>query len=339
MAIEQVNIKETKNQLPDIPKSKEIYSGDINDAVITVQQVTGFEITPEWWAVHVGNDGSTDEILERFDSAFEKFIREQVTGEPATEQEINQAETRRIIIREADDEFGKFNEQFKGDPDYEKLSGEFLIALHAHLKNKYLSGETTGSQEEEPDFGITIELSDEYDDTERERLTDATSIALGAVDVLLDGETKNIFNGLTIKIGEGVASGGGEAIAAKNMITLNGQSMLMSIAEMRGVAGYKKGELTGGTIDENEPAGTLMYTLVHEMGHILDELTESGDKMHRVSSVESPTVYGREPDQYNTEKDHEAFAEGFAHLVYGMPTSQILEKAVRETIQLKLEEV
>jgi hypothetical protein len=339
MSTERIITPETKNQLPDIPKSKEIYSGDINDAVITVQQVTGFEITPEWWAAHVGNNGSTEKILERFDSAFEKFVREQVTSESVDEQEVDHTEIEQTALREAGNEYDKFNEQFKDDPDYDKLSGEFLIALHTHLMNKYFSGETTESYEEEPNFGIAIELSDEYDDTESRHLADATKQALEAVDTFLDGETKNIFSGLTIKIGEGVASGGGEAIADKNTVALNGRPMLMSISEMREKAGYEEEELTGGIIDENEPAGALQYTLVHEMGHIIDELTESGDKMHRVSSAESPTVYGREPDQYNTEKDHEAFAEGFAHLVYGMPVSETLAKAIQETIQLKLAEI
>ena len=77
--------KET--ELPDIPKSKEIYGGDINDAVIAVQKITGYEITPEWWTKYVGNDGSTEEILERFDTAFEKFVREQITGITMDEQQ------------------------------------------------------------------------------------------------------------------------------------------------------------------------------------------------------------------------------------------------------------
>lgn len=339
MFIERINIPETKNQLSDIPKSKEIYGGDINDAVISVQEVTGFEITPEWWAVHVGNDGSTEEILERFDNAFEKFVREQVAGEPADEREDTRSEIEQTALHEADEEYDKFNEQFRGDPDYDRLSEEFLQALHTHLMNKYFPGETAENQEEESDFGAAIELSDEYDDTESQHLRGATKQALEAVDAFLDGETENIFSGLTIKIGENVAQGGGKAISDKNMITLNGRAMLMSISEMRKAAGYHAEELSGSTINEDELGGALKYTLVHEMGHILDELTKTGDKMHRVSAAESPTVYGREPDQYNSEKDHEAFAEGFAHMVYGMPVSEALAKAIQETVRLKLAEI
>jgi hypothetical protein len=51
-----------QSPLPDIPKSKELYRGDINDAVIGVQKATGVEVEPSWRAANVGNDGSTETI-------------------------------------------------------------------------------------------------------------------------------------------------------------------------------------------------------------------------------------------------------------------------------------
>jgi hypothetical protein len=42
-----IHEKQTDNH--EIPKSREIFSGDINDAVISVQEITGFTITPDWW--------------------------------------------------------------------------------------------------------------------------------------------------------------------------------------------------------------------------------------------------------------------------------------------------
>lgn len=340
MNIERISIPETKNQLADIPKSKEIYSGDINDAVITVQRVTGYDITPDWWAKYVGNDGSTDEILERFDTAFEKFVREQITGVAMDEQEIGPTENEQQVLREANEEYDKLNEQFKDDPEYDKLGQEFLEALYAHLMSKYFPDEAIHDNEKELAFGVGIEISEEYDDEERQQLTDTAKEALVKVDEYLDGKTEDIFSGLTIRIGENVTKGGGEAISDKNMIKLNGRPMLMSLSEMRHkVPDYGHEELRGSTIDEDEVGGALRYTLVHEMGHILDELTETGDKRHRVASSESPTIYGREPDQYNSEKDHEAFAEGFAHVVYGMPVSGALAEAIQETVRLKLAEI
>ncbi len=58
--------------LADVPKSREIYTGDINQAVVRVQIITGITIDAGWWQSNVGNDGSTEEILHRFDDAYAK---------------------------------------------------------------------------------------------------------------------------------------------------------------------------------------------------------------------------------------------------------------------------
>lgn len=60
--------------MSDIPKARELYKNDINEAVVAVQKATGIEITPEWWAQNVGDNGSTEEILNRFDEAYAKLI-------------------------------------------------------------------------------------------------------------------------------------------------------------------------------------------------------------------------------------------------------------------------
>ena len=67
--------------MKQIPKAKQLFRGDINDAVIRVQQATGISIGPSWWNSNVGNDGTTDQILERFDKAYEKFIKEKRPSE------------------------------------------------------------------------------------------------------------------------------------------------------------------------------------------------------------------------------------------------------------------
>lgn len=59
-----------------IPKARQLYRGDINDAVIRVQQVTGTVITPGWWDSHVGNNGSAEQILDRFDKAYAEYVAE-----------------------------------------------------------------------------------------------------------------------------------------------------------------------------------------------------------------------------------------------------------------------
>jgi hypothetical protein len=55
-----------------IPKARRLYRGDINAAVIAVQKRTGFEINPQWWAKNVGNNGTSEAILDRFDTAYER---------------------------------------------------------------------------------------------------------------------------------------------------------------------------------------------------------------------------------------------------------------------------
>ncbi|HSW80415.1 MAG TPA: hypothetical protein VLG47_06570 [Candidatus Saccharimonadales bacterium] len=60
--------------MQDIPKARKLFRGDINDAVIRVQKATGIHITPSWWNQHVGNGGTTESILDRFDSEYAKFV-------------------------------------------------------------------------------------------------------------------------------------------------------------------------------------------------------------------------------------------------------------------------
>lgn len=135
-------IAEINSTLPDIPKSQEIFAGDINDAVITVQKATGYEITPEWWSRNVGNDGSTEEILKRFDTAFEVFVQEQTTGMVSERQGPDNKEQQ--ALQEANEQMAQFDELFKDDPSYPKLSQEFIIAPKAHLEQKYFEGQNDG---------------------------------------------------------------------------------------------------------------------------------------------------------------------------------------------------
>ncbi len=59
-----------------VPKARKLFRGDINDAVIRVQKATGIEITPAWWNQKVGNGGSTESILDRFDKEYAKLVEE-----------------------------------------------------------------------------------------------------------------------------------------------------------------------------------------------------------------------------------------------------------------------
>lgn len=187
---------------------------------------------------------------------------------------------------------------------------------------------------------VLVEVAPGYSPEEERQLIASTTSALQAIDKFTGGRAADIFTGLHIKIGEKIAEGGAKAIAEKNQVLLNGRKMLLSIAEMRRVSGAYSDEELAGFPDEQRPGGALEYTLVHEIGHVLDGQTKTGEAYHRVVASESPTRYGRDASGWSEgSQDHEAFAEGFAHAVYSMPVSEAMEATVRKTIDARLQEI
>lgn len=149
----------------EIPKSTEIYRGDINDAVIAVQQITGFEITPEWWVNEVGNEGPTEDILKRFDTAFEKFVHSE-TGIDSSEagDDIKVHVTPAEIVAEAELELAGFDKSTSGAEEAPELRSEFIDALTSHLKEKYF-----GVDDSLPESKILKSGSEQYREAERLR--------------------------------------------------------------------------------------------------------------------------------------------------------------------------
>jgi len=128
----------TEASLPVIPKSEKLFEGDINDVVITVQQITGFEITPEWWENEVGNGGPTEDILKRFDTAFEKFVYSQmgIEDDEAADAAVEQV-TPGEIIAEAETELAEFDARIDEIGDDTQAKPDFIDDLAVHLKEKY----------------------------------------------------------------------------------------------------------------------------------------------------------------------------------------------------------
>lgn len=83
-------------ELPDIPKSRELFRGDINDTVIDVQLQTGVEIDNGFWFLEVGNDGSTESILDRFDAAYPSLVQEKTF--PTVQPEKLQGREKPIVF-------------------------------------------------------------------------------------------------------------------------------------------------------------------------------------------------------------------------------------------------
>lgn len=64
-----------------IPKVRHLFRGDINDAVIRVQQATGEHIDRQWWESRNLNAGTTEQILDNFDRAYEIELKRRRPGE------------------------------------------------------------------------------------------------------------------------------------------------------------------------------------------------------------------------------------------------------------------
>ena len=64
-----------------IPKARQLFRGAINDEVIRVQQTTGEHIDPGWWKAKVGDNGTAEQILDRFDKAYAEELRRRRPGE------------------------------------------------------------------------------------------------------------------------------------------------------------------------------------------------------------------------------------------------------------------
>lgn len=71
-----MNQSSNQNNKP-IPSARNLFRGDINDAVIRVQKLTGINIDRSWWDAKVGNNGTTEEILDRFDRAYKVLVEQQ----------------------------------------------------------------------------------------------------------------------------------------------------------------------------------------------------------------------------------------------------------------------
>lgn len=187
---------------------------------------------------------------------------------------------------------------------------------------------------------VSVEIANGYDVEQVAVLTTASRETLTAIDKLLEGRSTKAFAGLRIKIGEGLTEGGGEAKVPENEVVLSGAKMLMTLAQMREVVDeYDPGDLRGGVIPDDEPGGALKYTLAHEIMHVAAGHVDANDPTHPGLSVESPTKYGREPDKWHDSKDNEALCDGFAHMVWQIPVTDVMRAAVTQTINERTADV
>lgn len=156
--------------LPEVPRSRELFRGDINDAVIQSQLQTGVEIDKGWWDSEVGNHGSTESILDRYDASYPEYVEQHVVprelkdiGLDETEsQEDNVEQMRKQREEEAWEHYAPIGsaeyEQANQDRiqdgkiKVEKLGDdEHAITLVASIKTDPETGQAVSGHENRPD--------------------------------------------------------------------------------------------------------------------------------------------------------------------------------------------
>lgn len=333
MAHESIPVAEKQTPDLNIPKSREIYSGDINDAVIKVQQITGFEITPDWWLSEVGNHGSTEEILDRFDQAFESFVQQ--SNHETSQPEVEFKVTRPVdVIQLAENELAAFDKEFKDSPEKHELRQDFLDALEAHLKEKYFSETNEEIQKMAFEQRKIDELNRKAPESERslafercgveviacnrelsEQEAKVIKSALDKISEKIGGEkVKELFGGVKLYAGDELIEGGGLALPMFDAIIIDTDKIGITISQMEEmldpIGQYKKGDQSK-LVENPDQYEASELGIVHELGHILEHrLFGDVDKaFSELDQAEAPTEYG-------SKSPREDFAESFMYYIY-----------------------
>lgn len=170
MSAEHLNSPE-QAPLPDVPRSKEMFRGDINDAVIQTQLSTGVEIDKGWWDSEVGNHGSTESILDRYDAAYPEYVEQHIAPQPqeqsgGVDEKEQQGHNIEEMNRQNEEEaWNSYNpigsseyeqanaERIKdGKIEVEKLGDdEHFVTLVASIKVDPETGQAISGHENRPD--------------------------------------------------------------------------------------------------------------------------------------------------------------------------------------------
>lgn len=302
----------------EIPKSREIFSGDINKAVIAVQEITGFPITQDWWFEKVGNEGTTESILERFDTAFEAHVREEtVTGK-------------------AQQELQAFDETFGDHPGSQTLRQQFVYDLKMHLVEKYFPDDETAKWQFEKRYidellqkypEHTYERAFEYAGVEvvacgREIMEHEQMVIQGALTTFADKIGQDVFEekfaGIQLYAGDKLIDGGGLALPRFDAVVVDLEKIGVSITQMEDLnddgsdnPSYKKGDQAR-LIEGPDTYEALELGIVHELGHIL-EYRLHGD----VDVAFAELDQGDAPTHYGAKSPREDYAESIMYYIYG----------------------
>lgn len=160
-----------------------------------------------------------------------------------------------------------------------------------------------------------------------EQLTEAARIALSQLERTFGRPLNEIFPGLKIYFADDIIDGGGLALAEENVIILDTVKQSLTIEETEKKLVEDEILRPGDWLSLSESPSTLgaQITIVHEVGHILDEKVNGNQQsvaFQGLNQAESPTLYG-------SLAAHEDYAESFTYLVSG----QDLDEKRRQIIQ------
>lgn len=326
-------IHEKQKDTVDIPKSREIYSGDINDAVIAVQKITSFEITPDWWFANVGNEGTTEEILDKFDTAFAEFVINQGSNGSLNSENQTSEQVQTQIIKEAEEELKNFDEQTGGEAEAEPLRSEFIDVLTDHLKEKYFLEDDTQKLEFEhvrynqifekfPESEHNMAFSEAGIDViscGRELSDHEAAVIRSAITKISDkigtSETERLLGGTKLFAGENLIDGGGLALPRFNAVVIDLEKIDVTISQMEDMLSatgdYRVGDQSR-LVDSPEIYEASELGIVHELGHILEyKIYGDVDKgFTKLDQSDAPTEYG-------SKSAREDYAESFMYYIYG----------------------
>ena len=160
-----------------------------------------------------------------------------------------------------------------------------------------------------------------------EQLTEAAEIALSQLERTFGRPLNEIFPGLKIYFADDIIDGGGLALAEENAIILDTvkQSLTLEETEKKLVEDEILHPGDWSSLGESPSTLGAQITIVHEVGHILDEKVNGNQQsvaFQGLNQAESPTLYG-------SFAAHEDYAESFTYLVIG----QDLDEKRRQIIQ------
>lgn len=280
-------LSKPENQKPtiDIPKSRELFRGDINDAVIRVQKITGVEIDPDWWHTNVGNEGSTENILDRFDEAYAHRMFQEPAGTSFSERQRVHPEYDEKVL------WNMFEKKSLDDIKAEEQLG------YAHLT--YL--------DQEPTSDIKGTIKDGLQAIEQRLGPEVTAYILGGLEIVVGHDLES----------EKGRERGGRAFPHRKLVILNGPDTQVTLGELEAMLAkpdaenkikYENGDLTE---DFGIETKSGKITTVHEIGHVFDALA------HKGYYGGNPSVFDRRsaPTKHGEEGEHEDYADSFMYYV------------------------